>query len=83
MVAELRARKLTADTLTSWGLAHLRTDAEILVTEMIHGALLGLTLREVSPAEIRVQLQTVGHSLMIEVDDPLSSGCPRCTPTTT
>jgi hypothetical protein len=49
----------------------------LIVTKLIHGALLGLTLREVSPAEIRLRLRTVGHGLMIEVQDPLIEWVPE------
>ncbi|MFD8644362.1 ATP-binding protein [Streptomyces zaomyceticus] len=77
MVAELKARKLTADALTAWGLVHLLDDAQLVVTELVHGANLGLTLREESLAQIRLQLGTVGHNLMIEVEDTLIEWIPE------
>ncbi len=77
MVAELRAREFTAETLTAWGLTHLRADAELIVTELVHGALLGLALPEVSPAAVRVRLRMSGRSLVIEVEDPLMKWLPE------
>ncbi|MCB8902014.1 MULTISPECIES: hypothetical protein [unclassified Streptomyces] len=77
MVAELKAHKLTADALTAWGLAHLLADTQLIVTELVRGAVLGLTLREQSPAEIRLRLGTVGHNLVIEVEDPLIEWIPE------
>ncbi|MGW1138794.1 hypothetical protein [Streptomyces zhihengii] len=47
------------------------------MTELIHGANLGLTLREESPAEIRLRLGTVGLSLVIDVEDPLVEWIPE------
>ncbi|MFC8088860.1 ATP-binding protein [Streptomyces sp. NPDC057301] len=74
--AAVGARRLTSYALACWGLAHLLDEARLVVTELVDNAVKAIMRHEPSPREVDVRLMTAGHSLMIEVEDPLPDWLP-------
>ncbi|MGN9758430.1 ATP-binding protein [Streptomyces sp. SD31] len=74
--ATVRARQLTSYALTCWGLIHLLNDAKLVVTELVDNAIKAVLRYEPSLAEISLRLQATDHTLMIEVEDPLTEWLP-------
>ncbi|MEU0214336.1 ATP-binding protein [Streptomyces sp. NPDC006265] len=76
--ATIKARVLTTYALMWWGLACLLDDARLVVSELMENAIKAVSLHE-PQSEIGLRLSAVGGSLMIGIEDPLTTvvPCPR------